>query len=257
VVSEFVSRLFGRTSSQDQQPDGDRDPEQPAGGQTDQRTEALSPQAQSIAEQLAGLPADELGRLSQGDTAFARAVQAEVDRRTARANKERDAQGRFTRQQRVEQLKQQARQARQTDVYKAAELEEQVDGLQQQEAFVRGVVENYDRVSIDPIMRALPERDRAALMADLPEGLDGREQLVTAALARLKVVWQAEAVRKVNGRPGSTNGSSQVLPPQNPPPRRAKPVPEDDEDEPEVSVSGRGRRPPVTMNDWIRGQMAR
>ena len=45
VVSEFVSRLFGRTASQDQTPDGDRGPEQPAGGQTDQRTEALSPQA--------------------------------------------------------------------------------------------------------------------------------------------------------------------------------------------------------------------
>ena len=258
VVSEFVSRLFGRAASQDQQPDGDREPEQPAGGQTDQRTEALSPQAQSIAEQLAALPADELDRLSQGDTPFARAVQSEVDRRAARANKERDEQGRFARRQRVEQLKQQARQARQTDVYKAAELEEQVDGLEQQEAFVRGVVENYDRVSIDPIMQALPEKDRAALMADLPDGLDGRKQLVTAALARLKVVWQAEAVRKVNGRAGqSANGSSQILPPQNPPPRRAKPVPEDEEDEPEVSVSGRGRRPPATMNDWIRGQMAR
>ena len=56
-------------------------------------------------------------------------------------------------------------------------------------------------------------------MADLPDGLDGRKQLVTAALARLKVVWQAEAVRKVNGRAGqSVNGSSRILPPQNPPP---------------------------------------
>ena len=157
----------------------------------------------------------------------------------------------------MEQLKQQARQARQTDVYKAAELEEQVDGLEQQEAFVRGVVENYDRVSIDPIMQALPERDRAALMADLPDGLDGRKQLVTAALARLKVVWQAEAVRKVNGQAPRQNGSNQILPPANLPPKRARPVPEDDEDEPEVSVSGRGRRAPATMNDWIRGQMSR
>ena len=99
-------------------------------------------------------------------------------------------------------------------------MEEQVDGLEQQEAFVRGVVENYDRVSIDPIMQALPERDRAALMADLPDGLDGRKQLVTAALARLKVVWQAEAVRKVNGQAPrqNGNGSNQILPPQNPPP---------------------------------------
>ena len=250
MVSEFVDRLFGRArASQNQQPDGDHESEQPAGGQSRDGAEALSPQARSIAEQLAALPADELGRLSQGDTPFARAVQSEVDRRTARANKERDEQGRFTRRQRVEQLKQQARQARQTDVYKAAELEEQVDGLEQQEAFVRGVVENYDRVSIDPLMRALPERDRAALMADLPDGLDGREQLVTAALARLKVVWQAEAVRKVNGRAPNPSAESR------PPPRPARPVPEDEADEPEVTVVGRGRRAPATMNDWMRTQL--
>jgi hypothetical protein len=189
-----------------------------------------------------------LARLAQGDTPFARSVQSEVDRRAARANKERDEQGRFVRRQRVEQLKQQARQARQTDVYKAAELEEQVDGLEQQEAFVRGVVENYDRVSIDPLMEALPEKDRAALMADLPDGLDGRKQLVTAALARLKQVWQAEAVRKVNGRAPN--------PSERPPPRPARALPPEDEaDEPEVAVVGRGRRTPPGMNDWLRTQL--
>ena len=149
-------------------------------------------------------------------------MQSEVDRRAARANKERDDQGRFTRRQRVESLKDQARQARRTDVYKAAEIEDEVDGLLQQEAFVRGVVENYDRVSIDPLMAALPERDRASLMADLPDGLEGRKQLVTAALARLKQVWQAEAVRG-GGAPARTPQQNGSAPPPPSRPRPARP----------------------------------
>ena len=54
----------------------------------------LSPQARAIAAQLAALPADELDRLSKQDgNPFARAVQSEIDRRIARANKERDNAG--------------------------------------------------------------------------------------------------------------------------------------------------------------------
>ena len=262
-VSEFVNRLFGRRPSHDDQPEQDRVSEQPADESRPTRQGAedppLSPQAKAIADQLAALPADELDRLSKQDgNPFARAVQSEIDRRIARANKERDNAGRATRQQRVQGLKQQARQLRQTDVYKAAELEEQVDALEQQEAFVRGVVENYDRVSIDPLMLALPERDRAALMADLPDGLDGRKQLVTAALARLEQVWRADERRKLTGRGGPPNGSAKPAPP--PPqvrPRPARAVEEDDADEPELTVSGRGRRAAPSMNDWLRTGLRR
>jgi hypothetical protein len=280
-VSEFVNRLFGRRPSHDEQPDQDRVPEQPDDAPGSDAKGAtgppLSTQAQAIAAQLAALPADELDRLSKQDgNPFARAVQSEIDRRIARANKERDAAGRQARQQRVQGLKQQARQLRQTDVYKAAELEEQVDALEQQEAFVRGVVENYDRVSIDPLMLALPEGDRAALMADLPDGLDGRRQLVTAALARLEQVWRADERRKLTGRggaPAARNGTppaagmnallrgdatGEIQPSPNPPPRRprpARPVDEDEDDEPELTVGGRGRRAQPTMNDWLRSQM--
>jgi len=265
-VSEFVNRLFGRRPSHDDQPEQDRVSEQPADESRPTRRGAedppLSPQAKAIADQLAALPADELDRLSKQDgNPFARAVQSEIDRRIARANKERDNAGRATRQQRVQGLKQQARQLRQTDVYKAAELEEQVDALEQQEAFVRGVVENYDRVSIDPLMLALPERDRAALMADLPDGLDGRKQLVTAALARLEQVWRADERRKLTGRGGPPNGSNGRPTPAPPPPqvrpRPARPVEEDDADEPELTVSGRGRRAAPSMNDWLRTGLRR
>jgi len=187
------------------------------------------------------------------DNPFGRAVQSEIDRRAARANRLRDNQGRFVRQQRIEALQEQERQARRSDVYKAAEIRDQLDGLQQQEAFVRGVVENYDRVSIDPLIGALPEKDRASLLADLPDGLEGRAQLVRAALARLEQVWRSDERRKLRGGPApasapGANGGGR--------PRPARPVEEDD-GEPEVSVAGRGRRAPATMNDWLRAQMHR
>ena len=279
-VSEFVNRLFGRRPSHDAQPEQDRDAEQPDDAAGDAGAgdsgPPLSPQARAIAAQLAALPADELDRLSKQDgNPFARAVQSEIDRRIARANKERDTAGRFVRQKKVQELKSAARQARQTDVYKAAELEEQVDAMEQQEAFVRGVVENYDRVSIDPIMLALPESDRAALMADLPDGLDGRKQLVTAALSRLEAVWRADERRKlgrggapspsakatpngaVNGRlrgGGAGDGPTPAPAPAQPArPRPARAVPDEDAaDEPELTSAGRGRRPEPTMNDWLR-----
>lgn len=259
AVSEWFGRLFGRpAASQDGAPDQDRDPEQPGAGAAQEGEGDLSPEAAALARQLAGLPADELSRLSAADGPFKRAVQSEIDRRTARANRQRDEQGRYVRQQRIEGLKQQARDARRTDVYKAAEIEEQIDGLQQQEAFVRGVVENYDRVSIDPIMLALPEPDRAALMADLPDGLEGRKQLVTAALSRLKEIWQAEATgRRPRPAANGTNGTARPVSNGVPRPRPARAVEEDEGDEPEVQITGRGRggRAAPTMNDWLRQQM--
>ena len=138
--------------------------------------------------------------------------------------------------------------ARQTDVYKAAELEDQADQMQQQEAFVRGVVAHYDRVSIDPIMQALPEADRAPLLADLPDGLDGRAHLVRAALRRLEQIWRADEARKLRG--GGTDRRR-----DNANRRVARAV---DDGEPElVAGIGRGRNGVASMNDWLRGQSNR
>jgi hypothetical protein len=198
-----------------------------------------------VAQELAGMTAGELEALAQEDGPFSRAVQGEIDRRAARANRDRDQQGRFVRQQRVQELKQQARQARQTDVYKAAELEDQADAMVQQEAFVRGLVENYDRVSIDPIMQALPEADRAPLLAAVPDGLEGRAELVRAALRRLEQVWRADEARRLRGGTQRRRENAD---------RRAQRADEDGEPD-LVAGIGRGRNGTPTMNDWLRQQM--
>jgi hypothetical protein len=262
-VSDFIDRLFGRsgvrsTETEDEEaprsepasrpdvPGREPSPAPPDGGTPAERPR-LSERAGAIAQQLTRLSGEELAALAQEDGPFSRAIQSEIDRRVARANKQRDEQGRFVRQQRVEGLKQQARQARQTDVYKAAELEEQVDALQQQEAFVRGLVEHYDRVSIDPIMQALPEADRAPLLADLPDGLEGRAQLVRAALRRLEQIWRADEARKLRG--GAQRKRENAV-------RRVTTA--EDDGEPElVAGIGRGRNGKPSMNDWLRSQFSR
>ena len=261
--SDFIARLFGRRGVRTEDGDGEGQPGREPASRPDQTAPGAAPappspaaqpgprpeltgRAGEVAQYLAGLSAAEIDALAQADGPFSRAVQSEIDRRVARANKERDQQGRFVRQQRVQELKQQARQLRQTDVYKAAELEEQVDGLEQQEAFVRGLVEHYDRVSIDPIVQALPEADRAPLLAAVPDGLEGRAQLVRAALARLEQVWRADEARRLrngNGRGRRENAD-----------RRAQYA--EDAGEPElVPGIGRGRNGTPTMNDWLRQQM--
>lgn len=256
----FIDRLFGRRTAGDQ-PDGDADPGQEPASRPDaqpggaapappdasggRQPPAITERARALAQQLAGLTAGELEALAQEDGPFKRSVQGEIDRRVARENRQRDEQGRFVRQQRVQGLRQQAREFRQTDVYKAAELEEQADQLTQQEQFVRGLVENYDRVSIDPIVQALPEADRAAILAAVPDGLDGRAQLVRAALARLEQVWRADEARKLRG--GGAQRRQQAD-------RRAQRAEEDGEPE-LVHGIGRGRNGVPTMNDWLRQQM--
>jgi hypothetical protein len=269
-VSDFIDRLFGRPgvrSTTGEDGDDPRaepasrpgatgtepSPAPPPGGHPGQQQQQppprprLTERAGAIAQQLAGLSGEELAALAQEDGPFSRAIQSEIDRRAARANRERDEQGRFVRQQRIEGLKQEARQARQTDVYKAAELEEQVDALQQQEAFVRGLVEHYDRVSIDPIMQALPQADRAPLLADLPDGLEGRAQLVRAALRRLEQIWRADEARKLRG--GAQRKRENAV-------RRVTTA--EDDGEPElVAGIGRGRNGKPSMNDWLRSQFSR
>lgn len=268
AASDFINRLFGRLGVRSVGTEGDGEParDEPASRPDDHgrepsptspasreapppsRAAPATERARAVAEQLAQLSGEELGALAQEDGPFKAAIQSEIDYRTAKANRQRDEQGRFTRQQRVEGLKEQARQARQTDVYKAAELEEQVDALQQQEAFVRGLVGHYDRVSIDPIMRALPEADRAPLLAAVPDGLEGREQLVSAALQRLEQIWRADEARKLRGGgPQRKRDNAQ---------RRGQRA--EDDGEPElVAGIGRGRHGTPSMNDWLRSELTR
>jgi hypothetical protein len=97
-------------------------------------------------------------------------------------------------------------------------------------------------------MQALPEADRAPILASVPAGLDGRAEVVRAALKRLEQIWRADEARKLRG--GGTDRRR-----DNANRRVARAV---DDGEPElVAGIGRGRNGVASMNDWLRGQSTR
>ena len=174
----------------------------------------------------------------------ARRVQAEVDRRAARAQKQ---QAQQTRAQQRALLEQQEREARQTDVYKATELREQLDAMAAQEQFVAGLVGAYDQSTLDPLVGALPEPERAALLSDAPTGMEGRKALVEKAVASIKAQGAREAEARLRK---SAAFRKQVLADW----RRGLHGDDDAPDEPEL-VSGagtNGHRGGPSMNDWLR-----
>lgn len=174
-----------------------------------------------------------------------RRVQAEVDRRAARAQK---AQAQQTRAQQRAVLEQQEREARQTDVYKAAEMREQLDAMAAQEQFVAGLVGAYDQSTLDPLVSSLPEPERAALLQDAPTGMEGRKALVEKAVSAIKAQGAREAEAKLRK---SAAFRKQVLADW----RRGVHGEDDSPEEPELVASGvgtNGHRSGPTMNDWLR-----
>ena len=171
-----------------------------------------------------------------------RRVQAEVDRRAARAQK---AQAQQTRAQQRAVLEQQEREARQTDVYKATELREQLDAMAAQEQFVAGLVGAYDQSTLDPLVASLPEPERAALLQDVPTGMEGRKALVEQAVTALKAQGAREAEARLRK---SAAFRKQVLADW----RRGLHGEEDAPDEPELVGGTNGHRAGPTMNDWLR-----
>jgi hypothetical protein len=171
-----------------------------------------------------------------------RRVQAEVDRRAARAQK---AQAQQTRAQQRAVLEQQEREARETDVYKAAELRNQLDALSSQEQFTAALVGAYDQSTLDPLVAALPEPEREALLADVPTGMEGRKQIVERAVERIKAQGAREAEAKLRK---SAAFRKQVLADW----RRGLHGEEDAPDEPELVGGTNGHRAGPTMNDWLR-----
>jgi hypothetical protein len=174
-----------------------------------------------------------------------RRVQAEVDRRAARAQKQ---QAQQTRAQQRAVLEQQEREARQTDVYKATELREQLDAMAAQEQFVAGLVGAYDQSTLDPLVSALPEAERGALLSDAPTGMEGRKALVEKAVQAIKAQGAREAEAKLRK---SAAFRKQVLADW----RRGAHGEDDSPDEPELVASGvgtNGHRGGPTMNDWLR-----
>jgi hypothetical protein len=233
----------------------------------------LSAQARAALAALEQVDAGELARLADpgSGTVLARAAQAEVDRRAARDARRQQQQQQQSRSQQVAALQQQEREARQSDVYRAAELRDQLDAYQQQEQFVHGLVRVYDSATLDPLLEALPEADRpAVLQAVTPEmdALEGRRSVLTTALQRLEAQWRADERQKLRanrtfrqqvlaearaGRNGTgpagpagfaTGGDPAGLPDPS------------DELGPELLAGGHAvGAPPPDMNTWLRGQI--
>ena len=171
-----------------------------------------------------------------------RRVQAEVDRRAARAQKQ---QAQQTRAQQRAVLEQQEREARQTDVYKATELREQLDAMAAQEQFVAGLVGAYDQSTLDPLVGALPEAERGALLQDAPTGMEGRKALVEKAVAAIKAQGAREAEARLRK---SAAFRKQVLADW----RRGAHGDDDAPEEPELVSGTNGHRSGGDMNSWLR-----
>ena len=165
-----------------------------------------------------------------------RRIQAEVDRRAFKAQRQAAEQGRRTRAQQLEGLEAEEQQLRRTDVYAAAQRRDEIDAMRAQDQFLSTMVQAYDRVSLDPLMLALPEAERAPILEAMPPGMDGRKYVTETALARIKALAAADAERKLRRSPVFRK---QVLA------ELRGDAPEDD-DEPEL---GGDRRPaPVRPN---------
>ena len=212
---------------------------------------ALSDQAQAALAALEALSADELEALAQGDNALGRKAQSIVDRREARRQREQADQGRLTRSQQLAALEEQERQARQTDVYQAAQLRDQLDAHRAQEQFVTGMVRAYDGATLDPLVLALPEGERTSLLADVPPGLDGRRQLVESTLKRLEQRWRADEASKLKQ---SAAFRKQVLAEWRSGALGDADAPDED---PELLPGGTAHRRGPSMNDWLRGEIRR
>jgi hypothetical protein len=246
-----------------------------AGGAAPPPPPPLSAEASAALAALERVGAGELARLADpaSGTVLARAAQAEVDRRSAREARRQAQQQAQARGQHVAALEQQERETRATDVYRAAELRDQIDAARAQEQFVGGLVSVYDQATLDPLLGAVPEAERAGVLAAVAPGadaLEGRRQVVAAALQRLEQAWRADEQAKLranatfrkqvlaearagrNGRPRSAGGWA-------PGPGGVLPdLPEPaDQLGPELLVGTPGGAPPPTMNDWLRSQMRR
>lgn len=121
-----------------------------------------------------------------------RRVQAETDRREAkRAQEARAAERKRLRDEDPWAYAQQDREAEQTA--------EQDQGVQQ---FLHSVGQTHDRISIDPLMEALPlpERERIMKLQGAGQGLEGRRLVVNEALKSLAKHWKAEGEKEAEGK---------------------------------------------------------
>src|SRR5580765_1157148 len=123
-------------------------------------------------------------RLSLTQEELDRRVQAETDRREAKRAAEQRAESR-------KKLRDEDPWAFAEQERKAEQEAEQSQGLQ---SFFANVGTHHDRIAIDPLMEALPVKERTRIMEieGAGRGLDGRKLVVTEALKALEHQWKAE-----------------------------------------------------------------
>ena len=142
--------------------------------------------------QESGEPGGTSKTLTLTEDELQRRVQAETDRREAK---------RFA-EQRVEQRKK----LRDEDPWAYADqerkAEQQAEQDQSVQSFFANVGTQHDRISIDPLMEALPlkERQRIMQLEGAGRGLDGRKLVVNEALKSLEKQWKAEGEKEAESK---------------------------------------------------------
>ena len=116
-----------------------------------------------------------------------RKIQAETDRREARRA--------------AREAAEQRKRLRDEDPWAYAEQERLAEQHQAADANVTSLFTNigseHDKVAIDPLVHALPEKERSRIlgMDKAGVGLEGRKLIVTEALKTLEGHWKAEGAR--------------------------------------------------------------
>jgi ribosomal protein L12E/L44/L45/RPP1/RPP2 len=141
-------------------------------------------------EQPAGAPPPGTVALTQEE--LDRRVQAETDRREAKRKAEAEREAR--------------RKLRDEDPWAYANEDrkaEEVQTAEQNMQTVFGAIGvEHDRVSIDPLVQALPEAERSRILAleGAGRGLDGRKLIVTEAMKALENHWKAEGAKDAEAK---------------------------------------------------------
>lgn len=154
-----------------------RRPQTESGEESDTSGDADSGQPDGKASKSLTLTEEELDRR----------VQAETDRREAKRLA--DAKAR------------QKRELRDKDPWAYAEEDRKAEEAQQTEGqmteFFSNIGREHDKVSIDPVVEALPlqERERIMKIDGAGKGLDGRRLVVTEAMKALEKHWRAEGAK--------------------------------------------------------------
>ena len=131
-------------------------------------------------------------RLSLTQEELERRVQSETDRREAKRAAEQRAESR-------KKLRDEDPWAFAEQERKAEQEAEQSQGLQ---SFFANVGTQHDRIAIDPLMEALPlkERERIMQIEGAGRGLDGRKIVVNEALKALEKHWKAEGEKDAEAK---------------------------------------------------------